>query len=77
MAKSLVTKLVKILKDIKIKTKLRLLRSLVFPVTTYVSESWILNASCRMIDDFKMICYKRIIRILWPARRSNDSTTKN
>jgi len=63
-SESLVTKLVKILKDIK--TTTAKVRSLVFPVATYASESWILNASCRRIDAFEMFCYKK-----------NASTTKN
>lgn len=76
MAKSALTKLVKIWKDhnIRKKTKKRLVQTLIFPIATYGSESWTLNAACRRrIEAFEMVCYRRMLRIPWTDHRTNVS----
>jgi len=50
---------------------------MVFPVVTYECESWaIKKAKCRQIDAFKLCCWRRLLRIPWTARRSNQSILK-
>ena len=54
-----------------------LVKAMVFPVVTYGCESWIIkNAECWRIDAFELWCWRRLLRILWTARRSNESTLK-
>ena len=55
-------------------TKIRLVKVLVFPVVMYGCGSWIIKkAECRRIDAFELWCWKRLLRVSWTARRSNQS----
>ena len=50
---------------------------MVFPVVMYECESWIIKkAECRIIDAFELWCWRRLFRVLWPARRSNQLIVK-
>ena len=58
-------------------TKVRLVKAMVFPVVMYGGESWIIKkAEYRSIDAFEMWCWRRILRVPWTARRSNQSILK-
>ena len=58
-------------------TKVRLVKGMVFPVVMYGCESWtIKKAECRRIDAFELWCWRRLLRVLWTARRSNQSILK-
>ena len=64
-------------RDITLLTKVHLVRAMVFPVVMYGCESWtIKKAECRRIDAFKLWCWRRLLRVLWTARRSNQSILK-
>ena len=64
-------------RDITLSTKVRLVKAIVFPVVRYGCESWtVKKAECRKIDAFELWCWKRLLRIPWTARRSNQSTLK-
>ena len=64
-------------RDITLPTKVRLVKALVFPVVMYESESWtIKTAERRSIDAFELWCWRRILRVPWTARRSNQSILK-
>ena len=70
------TKLDSILKsrDIILPTKVRLVKAMVFPVVMYGCESWtIKKAEHQRIDAFELWCWKRLLRVPWTARRSNQS----
>ena len=55
-------------------TKVRLVKAMVFPVAMYGCESWtIKKAECRRIDAFELWCWRRLLRVPWTARRSNQS----
>ena len=72
------TKLDSILKsrDITLPTKVHLVRAMVFPVVMYGCESWtVKKAECR-IDAFELWCWRRLLRVPWTARRSNQSILK-
>ena len=57
--------------------KIRLVKAMVFPVVMYGCESWtIKRAECRRIDAFKLWCWRRLLRVPWTARRSNQSILK-
>ena len=74
------TKLDSILKnrDITSPTKVRLVKAMVFPVVKYGCESWtIKKAECRRIDAFELWCWKRLLRVPWTVRRSNQSILKD
>ena len=75
-----VTNLDSILKsrDITLLTKVHLVKAMVFPVVMYGCESWIIKkAECRRIDAFELwCCWKRLLRVPWTARRSNQSILK-
>ena len=74
------TKLDIILKsrDITLPTKVHLVKPMVFPVVIYGCESWIIKkAECRRIDAFELWCWRRLLRVLWTARRSNPSILKD
>ena len=61
-------------RDITLPTKVRLVKSMVFPVVTYGCESWtIKKAELRRIDAFELWCWRRLFRVPWTARRSNQS----
>ena len=73
------TKLDSILKnrDITLPTKVRLVKAMVFPAVMYECESWtIRKAECRRIDAFELWCLRRLLRVPWTARRSNQSILK-
>ena len=64
-------------RDITLPTKVHLVKAMVFPVVTYGCESWtIKKAECRRIDAFKPWCWRRLLRVPWTARRSNQSILK-
>ena len=64
-------------KDITLPTKVRLVKAMVFPVVMYGCESWtIKKTECRRIDAFELWCWRRLLRVPWTARRSNQSFLK-
>ena len=64
-------------RDITLPTKVRLVKAMVFPVVTYGCESWaIKKAECRRIDAFELWCWRRLLRVPWTVRRSNQSILK-
>ena len=64
-------------RDITLPTKVRLVKAMVFPVVMYRCESWtIKKAECRRIDAFQLWCWRRLLRVPWTARRSNQSILK-
>ena len=64
-------------RDITLPTKVRLVKAMVFPVVMYGCESWIVKkAACRRIDAFELWCWRRLLRVPWTARRSNQSILK-
>ena len=64
-------------RDITLLPKVRLVKAMVFPVVMYTCESWtIKKAKCRRIDAFELWCWRRLLRVLWTARRSNQSILK-
>ena len=61
-------------RHITLPTKVRLVKGMVFPVVMYGCESWTLKkAECQKIDAFELWCWKRLLRVPWTARRSNQS----
>ena len=74
-----ITNLDNILKsrDVTLQTKVHLVKAIVFPVVMYGCESWtIKKAERRRIDAFKLWCWRRLLRVPWTARRSNQSILK-
>ena len=64
-------------RDITLPTKVRLVKAMVFPVVMYGCESWtVKQAEHRRIDDFELWCWRRLLRVPWTARRSNQSILK-
>ena len=64
-------------RDITLPTKVCLFKAMVFPVVMYGCESWtIKKAECQRIDSFELWCWKRLLRVPWTARRSNQSILK-
>ena len=64
-------------RDITLPTKVRLVKSMVFPVVMYEYESWtIKKAECQIIDAFELWYWGRLLRVCWTARRSNQSILK-
>ena len=64
-------------RDITLSTKIRLVKAMVFPVVMYECESWtIKKAEHRRIDAFELWCWRRLLRVPWTARRSNQSILK-
>ena len=64
-------------RDITLPTKVRLVMAMVFPVVMYGCESWtVKKAECRKIDAFELWCWRRLLRVPWTARRSNQSILK-
>ena len=64
-------------KDITLLTKVHVLKATVFPVVMYGRESWtIKKAECQRIDAFQLWCWRRLLRIPWTARKSNQSILK-
>ena len=65
-------------RDITLPTKVRLVKAKVFPVVMYGCESWtVKKAECRRIDAFEVWCWRRLLRVPWTARRSNQSIVKD
>ena len=61
-------------RDITLPTKVRLVKDIVFPVVMYGCESWtVKKAECRRIDALELWCWRRLLRVPWTARRSNQS----
>ena len=64
-------------RDITLPTKVCLVKALVFPVVMYGCKSWtIKKAECQRIDAFELLCWRRLLRVPWTARRSNQSILK-
>ena len=64
-------------RDVTLLTKIHIVKAMVFPVVIYRCESWtIKKAGPPKIDAFKLQCWRRLLRVLWTARRSNQSTLK-
>ena len=64
-------------RDITLPTKVCLVKAMVFPVVIYGCESWTAKkAGCRKIDPFELWCWRRLLRVPWTARRSNQSILK-
>ena len=65
------------IRDINLSTKVHLVKAMVFPVVIYRCESWtIKKAECRRVDAFELWCWRRLLRVPWTARRSNQSILK-
>ena len=79
LGRKVMTNLDSILKsrDITLPTKVHLVNAMIFPVVTYGCESWtIKKAECRRINAFELWCRRRLLRVPWAARRSNQSILK-
>ena len=64
-------------RDITLSTKVCLVKAMVFPVVMYGCESWtVKKAECQRIDAFELWCWRRLLRVPWTARRSNQSILK-
>ena len=64
-------------RDITLPTKVRLVKAMIFPVVMYGCKSWtIKKTECQRIDAFELWCWRRLLRIPWTARRSNQSILK-
>ena len=79
LERKVMTNLDSILKsrDITLPTKVHLVKTMVFPVVMYGCESWtVKKAECQRIDAFELWCWRRLLRVPWTARRSNQSILK-
>ena len=79
LGRKVMTNLDSILKsrDFTLPTKVRLVKAMVFPVVMYGYESWtVKKAERRRIDAFELWCWRRLLRVSWTARRSNQSILK-
>ena len=79
LRRKVMTNLDSILKsrDMTLLTKVRLVKAMVFPVIMYGCECWTMKkAECRRIDAFELWCWRRLLRVSWTARRSNQSVLK-
>ena len=79
LGRKVMTNLGSVLKsrDITLPTKVHLVKAMVFPVVMYGCESWtVKKAECRKIDAFELQCWRRLLRVPWTARRSNQSILK-
>ena len=64
-------------RDVTLSTKVHLVKAVVFPVVMYGCKSWtIKKADCRRTDAFELWCWRRLLRVPWTARRSNQSILK-
>ena len=64
-------------RDVSLPTKVLLVKAMVFPVVMYGCESWtVKKAECRRTDAFELWCWRRLLRVPWTARRSNQSILK-
>ena len=76
LRRKVMTKLDSILKsrDITLSTKVCLVKAMAFPVVMYGCENWIIKkAECQRIDAFELWCWRKLLRVPWTARRSNQS----
>ena len=78
LGRKVTTNLDSILKsrDITLPTKVHLVKAMVFPVVMYGCESWTVKKAERRIDAFELWCWRRLLRVPWTARRSNQSILK-
>ena len=79
LGRKVMTNLDSILKsrDITLSTKVHLVKAMVFPVVVYGCESWtVKKAECRRTDAFELWCWRKLFRVPWTARRSNQSILK-
>ena len=79
LGRKVMTNLDSILKsrDITLPTKIHLVKTMVFPVVMYGCEIWtVKNSECWRIDAFELCCWRRLLRVPWTARRSNQSILK-
>ena len=78
LGRKVMTNLDRILKsrDITLPTKVRLGKAMVFPVVMYGCESWTIKKADRRIDAFELWCWRRLLRVPWTARGSNQSILK-
>ena len=79
LGRKVMTNLDSILKsrDITLPTKVHLVKAMVFPVVMYGHERWtVKKAECRRVDAFKLWCWRRLLRVPWTTRRSNQSILK-
>ena len=63
-------------RDITLPTKVHLVKAMIFPVVMYGCESWTVKAERQRIDAFELWCWRRLLRVPWTARRSNQSILK-
>ena len=64
-------------RDISLPTEVHLVKAMVLPVVMYGCKSWTINkAECQRIDAFKLWCWRRLLRVSWAARKSNQSILK-
>ena len=63
-------------RNITLLTKVRIVKAMVFPAVMYGCESWTIKVEHRRIDAFELWCWKRLLRVPWTARRSNQSILK-
>ena len=65
------------IRDITLLLKVHLVKAMVFPVVIYRCESWVIKkAECQRVDAFKLWCQRRLLRVSWTARRSNQLILK-
>ena len=79
LGRKVMTNLDSILKsrDVTLPTKVRLVKAMVFPVVMHGCQSWtVKKAECQRIDAFELWCWRRLLRVPWTARRSNQSILK-
>ena len=79
LGRKAITNLDSILKwrDITLPTKVHLVKAMAFPVVMYGCESWtVKKAECQRTDAFELWCWRRLLRVPWTARRSNQSILK-
>ena len=63
-------------RDMTLPTKVHLVKAMVFPVVMYGCESWTVTKAERRIDAFELWCWRRLLRVPWTARKSNQSFLK-
>ena len=64
-------------RDITLPTKVHLVKTMIFPVVVHGCESWtVKKAECQRIDAFELWCWRRLLRVPWTAKRSNQSILK-
>ena len=64
-------------RGITLPTEVHLVKAMIFPIIIYGCESWtVKKAECRRIDAFELWCWRRVLRVPWTARRSNQSILK-